>query len=217
MKSSQHYCPLCNDDQSQHYHQDRYRNYHLCPSCGLIYVPPNERPDVLSEKAQYDLHDNRSEEENYHSILSRMVDPLLAKIEPGAIGLDFGSGPDPLLASMLRQAGMKVRTYDVFYDPDASVWYQDYDFIACSEVVEYLHNPGREFTRLFAALKPGGWLGLITRRVVDHKTFGIEYTDRNFAQVCFYSTNSLEWVANQNNADLELLGNDIALLHKRQK
>lgn len=210
-------CPLCSDNQSQPYHKDRYRNYHRCPSCQLIYVPPSERPDVLSEKAQYDLRDSHSGDDSYRDFLSRLLKPLLTKIKPGAIGLDFGSGPGPLLASMLREAGMKVRTYDVFYDPDASVWYQDYDFITCSEVIEHLHNPGREFSRLFAALKPGGWLGLMTSHVIDRGAFSDRPQIRDLTYVCFYSKGCLRWVANEYEADLELPTDGVALLCKRKE
>ena len=208
-------CPLCDSKATGPYYRDRYRSYTLCEQCELVFVPPAERPDIIAEKAEYDKHDNDPDDPDYREFLSRLATPVLEKIEPGALGLDFGSGPGPLLAKMLRDAGMRVRTYDVFYDPDASVWYQDYDFITCSEVVEHLHNPGREFKRLFAALKPGGWLAIMTKRIRDRDAFANWHYIRDVTQVCFFSEATLRWIAEQHNATLELPEVDIALLQKQ--
>lgn len=209
-----HECPLCECGDTSQYHRDRYRSYHLCGQCGLVFVPPPERPDIIAEKSEYDKHDNRAGDEGYRNFLSRLADPLLEKIESGALGLDFGSGPGPVLASMLRQAGMRVRTYDVFYDPDASVWYQDYDFITCTEVVEHLHNPGREFRRLFSALKPGGWLAIMTKRVIDREAFAEWHYIRDLTHVCFYSEATFRWIASRYDAGLQFPAEDVALLQK---
>jgi len=208
-------CPLCEGRKSAPYHQDRFRHYLLCADCGLVFVPPRERPDIIAEKAEYDQHENHDTEADYRGFLSGLTGPLLERIEPGSLGLDFGCGPAPVLATMLREAGMRVRTYDVFYDPDASVWYQEYDFIACSEVVEHLHNPGREFRRLFAALRPGGWLGIMTRWVGDREAFTGWPGTRDRSRVCFYSEPTFRWIAEQFGADLVLPADDIALLQKR--
>lgn len=191
------------------------RSYRLCAHCELIYVPPTERPDVLAEKAQYDLHDNNPDDPDYRQFLSRLTEPLLDKLSPGSIGLDFGSGPGPLLATMFREAGMRMRTYDVFYDPDASVWYQTYDFITCTEVIEHLHSPGRELDRLFTALKPGGWLGIMTQRFTPRVVFTDWKYIRDITHVCFFSDTSLKWLASRHNAELLLLSDDVALLQKR--
>ena len=206
-------CPLCHacDDISP-YHQDRYRSYILCGTCQLVFVPPAERPDIIAEKSEYDKHNNRADDEGYRQFLSRLADPLLERIQPGSLGLDFGSGPGPLLASMLRGAGMRVRTYDVFYDPDPSVWYQEYDFITCTEVVEHLHNPGREFKRLFSAIKPGGWLAIMTKRIKAREAFADWHYTRDLTHVCFFSEETFQWIAKQYNAKLYLPAEDVALL-----
>jgi len=110
---------------------------------------------------------------------------------------------------------MRVRTYDVFYDPDASVWYQNYDFITCTEVVEHLHNPDREFRRLFDALKPGGWVAIMTKRVTNHSAFIDWHYIRDLTHVCFYSDETFKWLAKKYDAELQLPANDVVLLQKR--
>lgn len=207
-------CPLCDSKATGPYYRDRHRSYALCDQCELIFVPPAERPDIIAEKAEYDKHDNSPDEPYYRESLSRLTTPLLEKIEARAIGLDFGSGPGPMLARVLRDAGMRVRTYDVFYDPDASVWYQDYDFITCREVVEHLHNPGREFKRLFAALKPGGWLAIMTKRVRNRQAFADCLHSCDLTHVCFFSEATLHWIAKQHDATLEFPAADVALLQR---
>ncbi len=205
-------CPLCGGREADLFTRDKHHCYQRCPDCDLVYVPTGERPDPLSEKSSYDRHDKNTADGNYGEVLSRLTGPLLARLAPGSIGLDFGSGPGPLLAGQMREAGMRVRTFDVFYDPDDSVWYQSYDFITCSDVLEHLHSPGRELDRLFSVLKPGGWLGIMTRRY-DHDT-GLARDNANVTQVCFFSDASLQWLARRQQAELMLLEDDVALLQK---
>ncbi|MEI4850515.1 class I SAM-dependent methyltransferase, partial [Klebsiella pneumoniae] len=81
---------------------------------------------------------------------------------PGARGLDFGCGPGPALATMLREAGMDMALFDPFFYPQASVLERQYDFITCTEVVEHLHRPAEVFRQLDRLLAPGGWLGVMT-------------------------------------------------------
>ena len=54
----------------------------------------------------------------YRRFLSKLADPLMARLAPGARGLDYGCGPGPALAAMLREAGHEVALYDPFFAPD---------------------------------------------------------------------------------------------------
>ena len=87
--------------------------------------------------------------------MARSMSRLLAaqvsvteRLPSGAKGLDFGSGPGPALACMLRESGYEVALYDSFYEPDEAVLNDRYDFICATEVVEHLSRPGWELHRL---------------------------------------------------------------------
>lgn len=112
---------------------------------------------------------------------------------------------------------MHMRLYDVFYAPDPTVWYHQYDFITCTEVVEHLHSPGRELRRLFDVLMPGGWLGVMTKRVIDREAFTDWHYIRDLTHVCFFSEHTLRWVAAYHGAKLILPAEDVALFQKRTR
>jgi hypothetical protein len=211
---SQLLCPLCITGDVVFYHQDRLRTYWQCTCCALVFVPPAAHLDAASEKARYDLHQNDPADSRYRHFLARLATPLLERLPKGARGLDFGCGPGPALAQMLTEAGMIVRLYDVFYAPDATVWEERYDFITTTEVAEHLYAPAQEFDRLFATLKPGGWLGVMTKRVSDRAAFGNWHYISEPTHVCFYSEATFQWMANCWKATLWLPAADVALLQK---
>jgi hypothetical protein len=208
-------CPLCLAADLRFYHRDRQRAYWQCTCCALVFVPPEAHLDVAAEKARYDEHQNDPADARYRHFLARLVAPLLARLPKGAHGLDFGCGPGPALAQMFTEAGMRMRLYDPFYAPDATVWAQHYDFITTSEVAEHLYTPAQEFARLFAALKPGGWLGVMTKRVSTPAAFAKWHYIRDPTHVCFYSATTFRWIARRWQATLWLPTTDVALLQKQ--
>ena len=95
----------------------------------------------------------------YRRFLSKLADPLRGRLAPGAHGLDYGCGPGPALAAMLREAGHEMALYDPVYYPDTAPLQARYDFVTCTEVAEHFHAPAQEFDRMGALLRPGGLAG----------------------------------------------------------
>ena len=154
-------CPLCHHDATQSFYRDAHRKYWRCAECRLVFVPPVYHLDAATEKAEYDLHQNSPDDLGYRRFLSRLFNPVHARLKTDAIGLDFGSGPGPTLSVMFAEAGYSMRIYDPFYAHDPSVWRLNYDFITATEVIEHLHHPNAELNRLWTHLKPNGVLGII--------------------------------------------------------
>ena len=111
-------CPLCKDDAVE-FCADRSRRYIKCPRCALVYADPGSHLSPELERAEYDLHENDPGDTRYRAFLSRLAEPLLARLEPGMHGLDFGCGPGPTLSVMLAEQGMVVNDYDPIYAADA--------------------------------------------------------------------------------------------------
>ncbi len=208
-------CPLCASADSALYHRDARREYHRCRRCTLVFVPPAFRLDPETERAVYDQHENSPEDPGYRRFLSRLFEPLQARLEPGASGLDFGAGPGPTLSVMFEEAGHRMAIYDPFYAPDASVLEAEYDFITATEVAEHLFAPGKELARLAALLRPGGWLGLMTKRVTDHAAFTRWHYILDPTHVSFFSEATFRWLADELGMSVEFPAADVALLHKR--
>ncbi len=209
------HCPLCGGSESEPFHEDRRRPYLRCGQCALVFVPPAYYLCREAERAEYDLHRNRVDDEGYRAFLSRLAQPLAARLGAPARGLDFGCGPAPALACLLRDAGHQVSLYDSFYLPDQSCLQGKYDFICATEVVEHLHRPGHELAMLWSMLAPGGWLGIMTKLVRDRPAFAGWHYKNDPTHVCFFSEQTWHWWARGQGADLEIIGADVILLRSR--
>jgi 2-polyprenyl-3-methyl-5-hydroxy-6-metoxy-1,4-benzoquinol methylase len=211
------HCPVCASDAIAPYHEDGRRPYLQCGNCGLVFVPPGWYLTPQDELAQYNYHQNDVGDVHYRQFLSRLAIPLIARLAPGAHGLDFGCGPGPALAHMLREAGFGVALYDKFFYPDDSVLRsRRYAFICATEVVEHLHQPGLELERLWSLLQPGGWLGIMTKLVSDQAAFARWHYKNDPTHVCFFSAQTWRWWAQAHAASLELVGADVILLRREE-
>ena len=139
MKSSR--CPLCLGKETRAFHRDKHRDYRRCQECLLVFVPDDQHLDLQQEKAIYDLHQNQVDDQGYRQFLSRLSTPLLERLSPGSQGLDYGCGPGPLLANILKQAGHSVDLYDPFYANHPQHLENRYDFVTCTEVAEHFRQP----------------------------------------------------------------------------
>jgi SAM-dependent methyltransferase len=209
-------CPLCSRSRSLPYFENRHREYLQCPRCSLIFVPPKYHLHPDAEKATYDLHENTSDDPGYRTFLSRLTVPLVALLSPGQKGLDFGCGPGPALAAMLREQGYEMDLYDPFYHDDPAVFRKQYDFICTTEVVEHLRTPSREFERLFSILRPGGILGIMTKLTAGRERFAGWHYIRDLTHICFYGQATFEYIAEKYGAKLDLVDKDVILLRKKR-
>jgi hypothetical protein len=207
-------CPLCGGMESTFFHRDKRREYQRCGCCQLVYVPAQYFPDRAREKAEYDLHTNSPEDVGYRKFLSRLGDPLCDRLPTGSRGLDFGCGPGPTLSVMLTEAGHDVALYDPFYAADTSTLTGQYDFITATEVVEHLQRPGKELALLWGLLRPGGYLGVMTKLVRSAEAFAGWHYKNDVTHVCFFSTASWQWWSGSVGASLEILGDDVILLRR---
>lgn len=208
-------CPLCHTlNINKAYHQDARRHFHACETCHLVFVPPEQFLSAEAEKAAYNHHHNSPDDPAYRRFLSRLFLPMKKRLPPGSHGLDFGSGPGPTLSVMFEEVGHTVAIYDPCYANERSVLQQPYDFITASEVVEHLHQPKHELEKLWNILKPGGTLGIMTKRVLNREAFATWHYKNDLTHVCFFSTSTFQWLALQWQAELTIIGQDVVLFQK---
>lgn len=212
-------CPLCGDPGSQSFHRDRQREYLRCITCALIFVPPEYFLSREAEKAEYDLHENSPLDDGYRRFLSRLFVPLNERLQPQSRGLDFGSGPGPTLSVMFEEAGHRMAVYDPFYAPDRGVLEphtldRPYDFISATEVLEHLQNPRIDLDRLWSCVRPGGWLGVMTKLALGREEFASWHYKNDRTHVCFFSQTTFRWLAATWEAELTFLDRDVILLQR---
>jgi 2-polyprenyl-3-methyl-5-hydroxy-6-metoxy-1,4-benzoquinol methylase len=182
--------------------------------CDLVFVHPDSYLSSAEEFKRYEQHNNDPDDPRYRSFLSKLQKPVAKHLAPGSSGLDFGSGPGPLLKQMFEEQGHNMAFYDTFYAPDIAVFEASYDFITTSETVEHLQKPRQELERLWSCLKPGGILGIMT---------GVHYTDIDFknwyyirdeTHVIFFSPKTFKWLAQLWGSELEFVGDSVILFKK---
>jgi 2-polyprenyl-3-methyl-5-hydroxy-6-metoxy-1,4-benzoquinol methylase len=176
---------------------------------------PSQRLQPAAERARYHNHNNDLKDPGYRRFLQPLLDALKPHLNAHAHGLDFGCGPGPLLAEMLREQGFHCALYDPLFHPTPPAADARFDFITSTEVVEHLFNPLAEFRRLRGWLKPGGWLALMTALVEPPVDFGTWYYRRDPTHVVFYSRRSLEWMASTLGfADLTWSGERVVVMRR---
>ncbi|MCG9684782.1 class I SAM-dependent methyltransferase [Vibrio sp. Isolate23] len=211
-----HHCPLCHYPESHHYFEDKRRAYLQCRQCELVFVNPEQRLDAKAEKAHYDLHENDPNDAGYRTFLSRVANPILERIEPSSTGLDFGCGPGPTLSLMMEEQGHNMSVYDLYYHPNTEVLECTYDFMTATEVIEHLYHPDQVWQQWLNLVKPGGWIGLMTKMVIDVEAFAKWHYKNDPTHVVFFSRNTFKYLAERDQLKLEFIGNDVILLRKTQ-
>lgn len=207
-------CPLCTAAVGAAVITTGGGDYRHCAACDLVFLEPGQRPSSAVELAHYRTHDNRVDDPAYRRFLGQLAEPLMRRLAPGAAGLDVGAGPGPALAAMLAERGFPTAVYDPFFAPDRSALDRRYDFIACTEVVEHLHTPAREFALFDRLLNPGGWLGLMTELRPPLSGFLQWYYHRDPTHVSFYSVATMRWIARRFGWRLDECGPRVVLLQK---
>lgn len=207
-------CPLCSNSETAHYYADAFREYLLCPVCDLVFAHPASLLSREAEFQRYQLHQNDLEDPGYRKFLHKMSAPMLKRIPAHSAGLDFGSGPGPLLKLMFEEQGHSMSLYDPFYAPEQGVLGDSYDFITSTEVVEHLYTPLEELDRLWACLKPEGYLGIMTSLRFPDLDFRSWHYIKDETHVIFFAPKTMGWLASRWGAQLEVIGHSVIIFQK---
>lgn len=207
-------CRVCGRPELAHFGVLDGAEYWRCNGCEAVLLDESCLPTPRDERAHYELHENDIDDPRYRAFVSRLGDPLLARLEPGSEGLDYGCGPGPVLATILREHGHSAALYDPFFKPNTAALERTYDFIVCCEVVEHFHSPEREFARLDRLLRPGGWLGLMTCFRTEDHLFASWHYRRDPTHVVFYKEETFRAVAGRFGWACEFPRKDVAIMRK---
>jgi SAM-dependent methyltransferase len=207
-------CPLCQST-APSFVVIQDKRYFRCLECDLVFLDPRNRLQREEEAAHYALHQNDPDDAGYRTFLSRLAVPILARLAPASEGLDYGCGPGPALAAMLGEAGHRVTLYDPMFQQDELALQRRYDFVVCSETAEHFFQPLDEFKRLFALLRPGGLLGVMTAFPPDTPAAFLRWHyPRDPTHVMFLGPHCFAWIAARLGMRFELAEANIALLRR---
>ena len=209
------HCPLCQHASCAPFAKIAERRYFRCPACLLTFLDPAQRLDPAAERTHYDLHDNNPDDPHYRAFLDRLAQPLIKRLTPGSQGLDFGCGPGPALAIMLRERGFEMEVYDPIYAPNERVLSRQYDFVTCTEVAEHLYQPDKVFALLATLVRPNGWLGVMTGLLTEEIDFSRWHYHRDPTHVCFYHPDTFASAPVSTHWQRRTICNNSVLLQRR--
>ena len=207
-------CPVCLDAAPSPFQRLGQLDYWRCIACEATCLDPGHHPCPETEHAHYLHHENDPDDPRYRKFLAKLSDPLLERLSPNQTGLDYGCGPGPALAAVMREAGHRVALFDPFFAADPAPLTKRYGFITCTEVTEHFHRPATEFDRLDGMLKPGGWLGVMTCFQTDDAKFADWHYRKDPTHVVFYRETTFRVIAAQRGWSCEIPFKDVVLMRK---
>ena len=210
-------CKICFSRTKKHSDPHSFKTYTQCLNCQCITLEPSFWVSEKDEKKQYDQHENSLENEGYVKMFEDFLDYFWKELLPQSPHvLDFGSGPTPVLATLLQKRGAKVTCYDKFYQPDTVLEKHSYDLITSTEVFEHLENPLETLQFLTQHLKAKGYIAVMTLfHDNSMENFWKWWYRRDPTHIIFYTPLTLQYLAKQ--CGLEMIKTDnkrIALFQK---
>lgn len=162
-----------------------------------MFVDPRRRPTPLEETLRYLDHADDPLDAGHRRFLEDGLAPLLARLAPGACGLDYGSGRAGTLARLLGERGYPTRPYDPCFTPNDDLLRATYDFVTCTEVIEHFHEPRRELATVARLLRRDteALLAVTTSLVTDDTDVARWWYARDVTHVAFYRRETLTWIA----------------------
>jgi len=198
-------CPLCHNHTSN-VEESCFngKKYFTCSVCELIFLSPESYLVADEEKKRYALHENNINAKGYVDFLNRVIEPSLPYLEINMHGLDYGCGPDSVLAKLLNLQNINCDYYDPFFFPKLPN--KTYDFIFATECFEHFFSPKNELETILSHLKSGGLLLIMTELNLNPNKFENWYYIRDPTHVCFYSPASFQYICQK--FELEMVYSD---------
>ena len=212
-------CRLCQSIETEFvfYQQQFARNFFRCLNCDMHFVEKISLLSLADEEQRYSQHENSKKDPGYVAFLSRLLNPVLEKVSHNDQGLDFGSGPYPMLQEITIERGYQMEIYDPFYAPNTNVLTKKYDFVTSCEVVEHFHIPKDSFGLMVELLKPGAFLGIMTSILYPEVEFSSWHYIRDDTHVCFYTPKTMEWIAKNWNLQIVYQQNNVTIFQSLLK
>jgi SAM-dependent methyltransferase len=205
-------CPLCSSPSSLFF-ATCGTTFYKCPNCESIFRNPADNLASEKEKARYLAHNNSPTDPDYRAFVAPIINVITSRFKTSQQGLDFGAGPVPVIAEILKNKGYKVETYDPFFHDQPNLLKQRYDYIAACEVIEHFRDPAREFKLLRSLLKPGGALLCMTEIYEDGIDFERWPYKNDATHRFFYTRRALEWIKERFGfASLKIEGRLVSLI-----
>lgn len=191
-------CHICQGEALDFFvkRKGREKRYYRCSECEYIFIDEGELLNADEEFERYGQHNNSVEDEGYRDYFRRFLEYALEGVERDRRILDYGSGPQPVLASVLAEEGYeRVDIYDKYFAPERKIEGK-YDIITLTEVAEHIYRPLETFRFLADLLVDGGKLIVMTNfHDNDIEKFSKWWYITDPTHVVFYSLKTMDYIA----------------------
>lgn len=190
------------------------RTYFKCEQCDYLFMDPEQRWSEEQEVERYRLHQNQVTDGYL-----KFFEPLIVEIEkyrkPHQIkALDFGCGPEPVLAELLKQKSWKTTFYDPLFFPDQNVLKNKYDLVTSTEVWEHLYQPIAVLDQLQDLLSSSALLAVMTSSPPNQEEFSSWSYRRDMTHVGFFSEKAMKFIAQRYGWEILFSKSPYWMLHK---
>lgn len=190
-------CKICCSPTEAFSHPKTKVLYHQCHHCDFIFVDDAFFITTEEELVIYNYHNNSLEDEKYVAYLKDFVDHTVIPFRTGNQVLDYGSGPTPVLATILEtDYQFDVDIYDLYYAPNKVYQGKMYDIITSTEVIEHLPNPIETLALMYRLLNEGGIVALMTLFHPQDQTIFLDWWYiRDRSHIAFYTPKTIKILA----------------------
>lgn len=186
-------CPLCAKPGTVFY-QYKEKLFYQCTHCYGIFMDAAYQPSPENEKIRYEEHNNDTEDKKYQQFVSPITSAIIRDFKPKHKGLDFGAGTGPVISKVLIEHNYQIKQYDPFFSNYPELLNDQYDYIACCEVIEHFSNPYKEFGLLKRLLLPNGKLYCMTDLYNENIDFHNWYYKNDQTHVFIYHEKTIQWI-----------------------
>jgi len=166
--------------------------YRECLHCKCVFTNETDYLNEELELDQYSRHNNSIESPGYVEMFDRFLDFVIPESFSGNC-LDFGSGPEPVLQTVVGRRGLVCDIYDPYYADEKPE--KKYDLITSTEVFEHFYDPLKELTFLSSLLNENGYLAVMTLFINDDIDFQDWWYRRDPTHVTFYNLETFSYLA----------------------
>ncbi len=175
--------------------------FYRCNHCFLIFKSPDVWLRPEDEKERYQQHNNSEDCPGYVEFLNQALEPTLPFMEEDMEGMDFGCGPNPVLARMVEKTGCQCSFYDPHFFPELPDERQD--FIFATECFEHFFNPHQELKLLTALLRPSGTLTIMTNLWNEDDPVENWWYTKDPTHVTFFHSKTIDYICSRYGYDIE--------------
>ena len=157
-------CTVCSSDTLHALRiDDNTPLYYQCLRCEYIAIDSSHILSPEEEKSRYCTHENTSDNEGYVRRFREFIEQCISPYQDGMkTALDFGCGPGPVLADLLKEQGLMVDIYDPYFAPYPIHEQTTYDLITATETLEHIRDPLATLRILKERLTSKGILAIMT-------------------------------------------------------